>query len=125
MIIYICQIFVYPLEKPVEQTNWCWDKQCQNVCKRTSLPWSEAHKRFFTLVGSRILSGVNFTNIGEIDSHAKVLNTAFKCLQFGFVIFCRKDFVAKAAHKMLVKLTLEQYFILIKRNAQTFISETD
>jgi hypothetical protein len=28
------------------------------------------------------------------------------CLQFGFVIFCQKDFVAKAAHKMLVKLTL-------------------
>jgi hypothetical protein len=27
------------------------------------------------------------------------------CLQFGFVIFCQKDFGAKAAHKMLVKLT--------------------
>jgi hypothetical protein len=27
------------------------------------------------------------------------------CLQFGFVIFWRKDFGAKAAHKMLVKLT--------------------
>ncbi len=26
-------------------------------------------------------------------------------LQFGFVIFWRKDFGAKAAHKMLVKLT--------------------
>jgi hypothetical protein len=31
--------------------------------------------------------------------------TAFKCLQFGFVIFWQKDFGAKAAHKMLVKLT--------------------
>jgi hypothetical protein len=27
------------------------------------------------------------------------------CLQFGFEIFWRKDFGAKAAHKMLVKLT--------------------
>ena len=27
------------------------------------------------------------------------------CLQFGFVIFWRKDFGTKAAHKMLVKLT--------------------
>jgi len=35
----------------------------------------------------------------------KVLCTAFKCLQFGFVIFWRKDFGAKAAHKKLVKLT--------------------
>jgi hypothetical protein len=27
------------------------------------------------------------------------------CLQFGFVIFWQKDFDAKAAHKMLLKLT--------------------
>jgi hypothetical protein len=27
------------------------------------------------------------------------------CLQFGFVIFWQKDFGAKAAHKILVKLT--------------------
>jgi hypothetical protein len=27
------------------------------------------------------------------------------CLQFGFLIFWQKDFGAKAAHKMLVKLT--------------------
>jgi hypothetical protein len=27
------------------------------------------------------------------------------CLQFGFVIFWQKEFGAKAAHKMLVKLT--------------------
>ena len=27
------------------------------------------------------------------------------CLQFGFLIFWRKDFGAKAAHKMVVKLT--------------------
>jgi hypothetical protein len=44
-------------------------------------------------------------NIGEIDSHTKVLCTAFKCLQFGFVIFWQKGFGANAAHKMLVKLT--------------------
>ncbi len=37
--------------------------------------------------------------------HTKVLCAAFMCLQFGFVIFWQKDFGAKAAHKMLVKLT--------------------
>jgi hypothetical protein len=41
-------------------------------------------------------------------SHIKVLCTAFKCLQFGFVIFWRKDFGAKAANQMLVKLTPSQ-----------------
>jgi hypothetical protein len=35
----------------------------------------------------------------------KVFCAAFMCLQFGFVIFWRKDFGAKAAHKMWVKLT--------------------
>ncbi len=35
----------------------------------------------------------------------KVFCAAFICLQFGFVIFWRKSFGAKAAHKMLVKLT--------------------
>jgi hypothetical protein len=29
------------------------------------------------------------------------------CLQFGFVIFGERNFGAKAAHKMLVKLTPE------------------
>jgi hypothetical protein len=33
---------------------------------------------------------------------------AFMCLQLEFVIFWRKDFGAKAAHKMLVKLTPEE-----------------
>jgi hypothetical protein len=31
------------------------------------------------------------------------------CLQFGFVFFLQKDFGAKAAHKMLVKLTPERF----------------
>jgi hypothetical protein len=35
----------------------------------------------------------------------KVFWAAFMCLQFGFEIFWQKDFGAKAAHKMLVKLT--------------------
>jgi hypothetical protein len=35
----------------------------------------------------------------------KVICAAFLCLQFGIVIFWQKDFGAKAAHKMLVKLT--------------------
>jgi hypothetical protein len=32
------------------------------------------------------------------------------CLQFGFLIFWQQDFGAKAAHKMLVKLTPGQIF---------------
>jgi hypothetical protein len=36
----------------------------------------------------------------------QVFCAAFICLQFGFVIFWQKEFGAKAAHKMLVKLTL-------------------
>jgi hypothetical protein len=35
----------------------------------------------------------------------KVFCTPFMCLQFGFVIFRRKDFGTKAANKMLEKLT--------------------
>ncbi len=35
----------------------------------------------------------------------KVFCAAFMCLQFGLVIFWRKDFGAKVAHKMMVKLT--------------------
>jgi len=34
----------------------------------------------------------------------KVFWAAFVCLQFGFLNFWQKDFSAKAAHKMLVKL---------------------
>jgi hypothetical protein len=37
----------------------------------------------------------------------KVLCTPFMCLQFGFVIFWQKDFGAKDAHKMFVKLTTD------------------
>jgi hypothetical protein len=36
-----------------------------------------------------------------------VFCAAFRCLQFGSVILWQKDFGAKAAHKMLVKLTPE------------------
>jgi hypothetical protein len=36
----------------------------------------------------------------------KFFCAAFMCLQFGFVFFWRKDFGAKAAHKMLVKLAI-------------------
>ncbi len=43
--------------------------------------------------------------MGEIYSHTNALCTAFMCLKLGFVIFWQKDFGAKAAHKMLVKLT--------------------
>ncbi len=47
--------------------------------------------------------------------HAKVFCAAFMCLQFGFEIFLAKDFGAKAAHKMLVKLTPGANIIKIPR----------
>jgi len=46
----------------------------------------------------------------------KVFCAAFMCLQFGFVIFWREDFGAKAAHKMLVKLTPGRCRALEKSN---------
>ncbi len=48
---------------------------------------------------------VNFTNILQTAFSYQSSLPPFMCLQFGFVIFWRKDFGAKAAHKMLVKLT--------------------
>ncbi len=54
--------------------------------------------------------------------HTKVLYAALMCLQFGFLIFWRKDFGAKAAHKMLVKLASGVNFINIfgeKRTAKS------
>jgi hypothetical protein len=36
------------------------------------------------------------------------------CLKFGFVIFWQKDFGAKAAHKMLVKLTTDRLVLAPK-----------
>jgi hypothetical protein len=48
---------------------------------------------------------VNLSNILQTAfSYQSSLHT-FICLQFGFVIFWQKDFGAKGAHKMLVKLT--------------------
>ncbi len=45
--------------------------------------------------------------------HTKVFCAAIMCLQFGFVIFWRKDFGAKAAHKMLLKLTPEAVYLVM------------
>jgi len=36
------------------------------------------------------------------EQHFRVLRAAFMGLQFGFVIFCKEEICAKAAHKMLV-----------------------
>ena len=38
--------------------------------------------------------------------HLKVFHIAFWCLRLRFVFFWQKEFGAKAAHKMLVKLTI-------------------
>jgi hypothetical protein len=54
--------------------------------------------------------------------HSKVLYTAFMCSQFGFLIFWRKDFGAKAAHTMLVKWTpglplrMTSFIVYIRNN---------
>jgi hypothetical protein len=45
------------------------------------------------------------------------------CLTFGFVISCRKDFGAKAAHTMLVKLTPEEPSGLYYKNI-TIVNDT-
>jgi len=48
---------------------------------------------------------------------AKVFGAAFLLLQFGFVIFWQKKIGAKAAHKMLVKITSVVNFTKILRAA--------
>jgi hypothetical protein len=54
----------------------------------------------------KLTPGVNFPNILRAAfSYKRFFCAALMCLQFGFVNFWRKDFGAKAAHKMLAKLT--------------------
>jgi hypothetical protein len=61
----------------------------------------KVHKKFCELQPN-----VNFTNILLAAFSRECFCTAFMCfVLFGFVFFWRKDFGAKAAHKMLVKLT--------------------
>ncbi len=45
--------------------------------------------------------------------HTKVFCAPFICLQFGSVNFWQKDFDAKAANKLLVKLTPEGVFLVV------------
>jgi hypothetical protein len=52
--------------------------------------------------------GVNFTK--QLFCTKVFFAQLLMCLQFGFVIFWRKDFGAKAARKMLVKLTTGPIF---------------
>jgi len=49
--------------------------------------------------------GVNFIKILHTPFITGVFFKTFLWLQFGFVIFCRKNIGAKAACKMFVKLT--------------------
>ncbi len=49
----------------------------------------------------------------------KVFCAAFTLLQFGFVIFWPKNICAKAAHKMLVKLTTANLYL----HAESIIGE--
>jgi hypothetical protein len=50
--------------------------------------------------------GVNFANILQAAFSYESFLHNFLCLQFGFVIFWKKDFDAKTPHKMMVKLSL-------------------
>jgi hypothetical protein len=62
-----------------------------------------------SLIGEKSPNLVTLVSISPIFYEQlfgkEVFCAAFMCLQLGFVIFWRKDFGAKAAHKMLVKLT--------------------
>jgi hypothetical protein len=51
--------------------------------------------------------GVNSLAIYEQIFSTKVFFGAFLCIEFGFAIFCQNNIGAKAAGKMLVKLTKE------------------
>jgi len=71
--------------------------------------------QFITGISSRVTTRAIYTPITKVLSispifyeqlfRMKVFSTALMCLQFGFVIFWQKDFCAKAADKMVVKLT--------------------
>jgi hypothetical protein len=73
------------------------------------------HSGFYTKSGYksfiRLIPDVNFTSILRAAFLNKSFCAAFMCLQFGFVIFWRKDFGTKTALKMLVKLTPDVNFI--------------
>jgi len=58
---------------------------------------------FFTMVDW--LPGVNFINILHWNFLYKIVLWRFSLLQFGFVVFWHKNIGAKAARKMLMKLT--------------------
>ncbi len=53
----------------------------------------------------KLTPGVKFINIYEKLFGAKVFCATFIYLQLSFVIFGQKNISAKAAHKILVKLT--------------------
>jgi hypothetical protein len=62
----------------------------------------------------KMTPGVNFTNILRAAFMVrKYFAQPLLYLQFGFVILWQKDFGAKAAHKMLVKLTPEAVFLVV------------
>ncbi len=70
---------------------------CQKITKPNCMHLKAVQRTLVWLLISTILYKQLF--------HTKVLCAPFMCLQFGFVIFWQKDFGAKAAHKMLVKLS--------------------
>ncbi len=103
----------------------CVEAEVQNILQfdetssgtipvRASVEWKWRQSAFVELIIFTIFSftteyGSLLVSISPIfyQQHfqTKFFCATFMCLQFGFVIFWRKDFDAKAAHKMLVKLT--------------------
>jgi hypothetical protein len=88
--------------------TWCQFHQHfkSSFCAKSLLPKNykpkfEVHKSGAKSIGMT----VNFTNILCAAFSYQSSFAAFMSLQFGFLIFWRKDFGAKAALKMLVKLT--------------------
>ncbi len=114
---------------------WCWLlTYCfSHFVFTPCLFWCQLHQHFMSSFCAQILlpknykpklkslkrcaknfgMTVNFTNFLQAAFSYKVLCAPFMCLQFEFVIFWRKDFGAKAAHNMLVKLTPGHLFTFL------------
>jgi hypothetical protein len=72
--------------------------------QKVSQNWPKNNQKSFLtfgLVDQVSISPIFYEQLSLYESFF----TAFICLKFGFVISWQKNFGAKAAHKMLVKLT--------------------
>jgi len=63
-------------------------------------------------VAKNLTTGVN-PHYTSIFCKKNMFFTAFFYIKFGFVIFCQNNIVKKAAHKMLVELTIGLFNVYI------------